>query len=103
MAETLVHPLASATIYSSSHHTPFRHPPAPLPNDAADNNILPPPGSSNASVIPPKKKEDKYYTPNEVSLHNSMDDLWISWLGNVYNLTALASEFRGKKKIQIHN
>lgn len=84
--------LASTTIYSSSKHAPFRLPPTPIqprPEDA-----LPPAGSVNASVVPPKKKDEKYFTPNEVSLHNSIDDLWMSWLGNVYDLTLLAEEFK---------
>lgn len=37
----------------------------------------------------------KYYTPTEVSLHNSETDLWVSYLGNVYDLTNLCSFHKG--------
>ena len=40
--------------------------------------------------------EPKYYTPNEVSLHNTSDDIWVSFLGKVYNLTPLFKEYQGK-------
>ncbi|OAF71819.1 Cytochrome b5 domain-containing protein 1 [Intoshia linei] len=30
---------------------------------------------------------NKYYTPHEVSQHNEAKDLWLSFLGKVYNLT----------------
>jgi cytochrome b involved in lipid metabolism len=29
----------------------------------------------------------KYFTPNEVSIHNTTKDIWVSFLGKVYNLT----------------
>lgn len=31
----------------------------------------------------------RFYTPYEVSLHSSPDDCWVSFLGNVYDLSAL--------------
>uniref|UniRef100_A0AAY5KIZ1 Cytochrome b5 domain-containing protein 1 n=1 Tax=Esox lucius TaxID=8010 RepID=A0AAY5KIZ1_ESOLU len=37
----------------------------------------------------------KYFTPKEVSLHNKPDDLWVSYLGKVYDLTPLMKEFQG--------
>ncbi|CAL8241611.1 unnamed protein product [Merluccius merluccius] len=37
----------------------------------------------------------KYFTPNEVSVHNSADDLWVSFLGKVCDLTPLVKEYRG--------
>ncbi|XP_069776235.1 cytochrome b5 domain-containing protein 1 [Narcine bancroftii] len=37
----------------------------------------------------------RYYTPGEVAGHNTMADLWVSFLGKVYNLTALAREYQG--------
>jgi len=37
----------------------------------------------------------RYFTPREVAEHNTCDDLWVSWLGNVYDLTSLALEHRG--------
>ncbi|XP_044138826.1 cytochrome b5 domain-containing protein 1 [Bufo gargarizans] len=36
-----------------------------------------------------------YYTPREVSRHCTINDLWVSFLGRVYDLTALAKEHRG--------
>lgn len=38
----------------------------------------------------------RYFTPIEVAEHNQPDDLWVSYLGNVYNLTPLALEHIGK-------
>lgn len=40
-------------------------------------------------------RRSKYFTPNEVSLHNTLGDLWVSYLGKVYNLTPLVNEFKG--------
>ncbi|XP_048883211.1 cytochrome b5 domain-containing protein 1 [Brienomyrus brachyistius] len=37
----------------------------------------------------------KYFTPKEVSLHNTIEDIWVSYLGTVYNLTPLVKEHRG--------
>jgi len=37
----------------------------------------------------------KYYTPEEVRLHNSSDDLWVSVFDDVFNLTPLLAENRG--------
>lgn len=38
----------------------------------------------------------KYYTPNEVSVHNTLKDLWVSFLGKVYDLTPLCQKHGGK-------
>ncbi|XP_069398964.1 cytochrome b5 domain-containing protein 1 isoform X1 [Ovis canadensis] len=38
----------------------------------------------------------RYFTPAEVAQHNQPEDLWVSYLGNVYNLTPLAQEYKGK-------
>ncbi|KAJ1569313.1 Cytochrome b5 domain-containing protein 1 [Nowakowskiella sp. JEL0078] len=46
-------------------------------------------------VLNSKSVDDKYFTPSEVETHNSNDDLWLSWLGSVYNLTPLAEAYRG--------
>ena len=43
----------------------------------------------------------KYYTPNEVSVHNTLKDLWVSFLGKVYNLTPLADKYTGKLTTKI--
>ncbi|XP_064642922.1 cytochrome b5 domain-containing protein 1-like [Lineus longissimus] len=37
----------------------------------------------------------KYFTPNEVCIHNTIDDIWVSFLGKVYDLTPLCSRFKG--------
>ncbi|XP_002129145.2 cytochrome b5 domain-containing protein 1-like [Ciona intestinalis] len=37
----------------------------------------------------------KYFTPNEVSLHNTIKDVWVSYLGKVYDLTPLCDEYAG--------
>nr|VZI38178.1 unnamed protein product [Spirometra erinaceieuropaei] len=37
----------------------------------------------------------KYYTPTDVSFHSSETDLWVSFLGNVYDLTLLCSLHKG--------
>jgi len=36
-----------------------------------------------------------YFTPNEVSLHNTIDDIWVSYLGKVYDLTPLIEKHKG--------
>lgn len=41
-------------------------------------------------------RRPKYFTPSEVSLHNTLGDLWVSYLGKVYDLTPLVNEFKGK-------
>jgi hypothetical protein len=41
-------------------------------------------------------KRPKYFTPNEVSIHNNSKDIWVSYLGKVYNLTPLIEEYAGK-------
>ncbi|EDM04864.1 similar to novel protein (predicted) [Rattus norvegicus] len=37
----------------------------------------------------------RYFTPSEVAEHNQPEDLWVSYLGFVYNLTPLVQEFKG--------
>ncbi|KAG5852061.1 cytochrome b5 domain-containing protein 1 [Anguilla rostrata] len=37
----------------------------------------------------------KYFTPNEVSLHNTIGDIWVSYLGKVRDLTPLVNEYKG--------
>ena len=36
----------------------------------------------------------RYYTPYEVSMHNSESNCWISWLGKVYDLTPLIKKYQ---------
>nr|KAF6415439.1 cytochrome b5 domain containing 1 [Molossus molossus] len=37
----------------------------------------------------------RFFTPVEVAQHNRPDDLWVSYLGYVYDLTPLAQEYKG--------
>ncbi|XP_020379756.1 cytochrome b5 domain-containing protein 1 [Rhincodon typus] len=37
----------------------------------------------------------RYYSSREVAVHNTMNDLWVSYLGKVYDLTPLAEQFKG--------
>ncbi|CAH1774515.1 unnamed protein product [Owenia fusiformis] len=37
----------------------------------------------------------KFFTPNEVSVHNTLEDLWVSFLGKVYDLTPLCDVHKG--------
>lgn len=38
----------------------------------------------------------RYFTPVEVAQHNQPEDLWVSYLGYVYDLTPLAQQYKGK-------
>lgn len=38
----------------------------------------------------------RYFTPAEVAQHNRPEDLWVSYLGYVYDLTPLAQAYKGK-------
>ncbi|KAM7376796.1 hypothetical protein PAMA_013532 [Pampus argenteus] len=37
----------------------------------------------------------KYFTPREVAAHNTADDLWVSFLGKVCDLTPLMKQYKG--------
>uniref|UniRef100_A0A8C4SCZ6 Cytochrome b5 domain-containing protein 1 n=1 Tax=Erpetoichthys calabaricus TaxID=27687 RepID=A0A8C4SCZ6_ERPCA len=37
----------------------------------------------------------KYYTPREVSSHSCINDVWVSYLGEVHDLTSLVQENKG--------
>ncbi|XP_067827929.1 cytochrome b5 domain-containing protein 1 [Heptranchias perlo] len=37
----------------------------------------------------------RYYTTNEVAVHNTIDDLWVSYLGKVYDLSPLIEQLKG--------
>ena len=39
---------------------------------------------------------NRYFTANEVCLHNTADDLWVSFLGKVFDLTPLCEKYKGK-------
>nr|AAI55726.1 Cyb5d1 protein [Danio rerio] len=40
-------------------------------------------------------RRSKYFTPSEVSLHNTINDIWVSYLGKVYDLTPLLEAYKG--------
>lgn len=54
------------------------------------------PESIMISYKRPEKFVQRYYTPNEVSVHNTLEDLWVSFLGKVYDLTPLCQQYKGK-------
>lgn len=58
-----------------------------------DRNIM---SSNDETTQGGFKAPDRYFTPSEVELHNSESDLWLSWLGHVYDLTKLSKQFKGK-------
>lgn len=49
----------------------------------------------NSNMPGKPTKRPKYYTPNEVSVHNTLKDLWVSFLGKVYDLTPLCEKNAG--------
>jgi hypothetical protein len=42
-----------------------------------------------------QRARPRFYTPNEVSMHNTASDIWVSFLGHVYDLTKLIDEYNG--------
>ena len=48
-----------------------------------------------AKHIPPPYKLRRYYTPKEVSVHNTANDCWVSFFDEVYDLTALVQKHYG--------
>ena len=47
---------------------------------------------NNISIMP---KKPKYFTSNEVAIHNTAKDIWLSFLGKVYDLTAFVEANAG--------
>ena len=45
----------------------------------------------------------RYFTPNEVCVHNTVDDLWVSFLGKVFDLTPLCEKFKGSLHKRRHS
>lgn len=41
-------------------------------------------------------KRPKYFTPSEVAIHNTAKDMWVSFLGKVYDLTPFLQANAGK-------
>lgn len=39
--------------------------------------------------LPPRFKIRNYYLPDEVALHNSADDCWVSFFNQVFDITKL--------------
>ena len=37
----------------------------------------------------------RFYTPNEIKVHNTEEDCWVSALGKVLDLTSLIQQYRG--------
>lgn len=42
--------------------------------------------------LPIQQQKQRYYTPEEVSNHNTANDCWIVLFGEVYNLTRIIQE-----------
>ncbi|KXS20025.1 cytochrome b5 domain-containing protein 1-like protein [Gonapodya prolifera JEL478] len=41
------------------------------------------------------KKKEKYISLNELADHNCLDDCWLSWLGDVYDITPILQRHKG--------
>ena len=46
------------------------------------------------------KLVSRYYLPAEVVVHNKPDDCWVSYLGNVYDLTELCNAWKDSREIK---
>ena len=44
----------------------------------------------------------RFFTPAEVAAHNAPDDLWVSFLGKVVDLTSLAKQHAGPGRSKMH-
>eukprot|EP00826_Nyctotherus_ovalis_P041148 TRINITY_DN4111_c0_g3_i3.p3 TRINITY_DN4111_c0_g3~~TRINITY_DN4111_c0_g3_i3.p3 ORF type:complete len:131 (-),score=46.90 TRINITY_DN4111_c0_g3_i3:504-896(-) len=49
----------------------------------------------DAKHLPPPYKLRRYYTPEEVSAHNTPNDCWVSFFNEVYDLTQLVQKNYG--------
>lgn len=49
-----------------------------------------------------KKSESglRYYLPTDVVLHNKPNDIWVSFLGKVCNITPLVKEYKGRRELK---
>jgi hypothetical protein len=50
----------------------------------------------NKGDVPKQYELKRYHTPADVARHNSAHDCWVSYFGNVYDLTPLLAEYKGK-------
>ena len=51
-----------------------------------------PSGYKEAKHLPKPFKLRRYYTPTEVSQHNTADDCWVSFFNEAYNLSKLIQD-----------
>lgn len=51
-----------------------------------------PSGYKNAKHLPKPFKLRRYYTPREVSAHNTGDDCWVSFFDEVYDISKLIQD-----------
>ncbi|KAI9220628.1 hypothetical protein BC828DRAFT_415521 [Blastocladiella britannica] len=65
-----------------------------MPEPALEPAVL---SDENARLL--ERMKQHYYTPTEVALHDKKDDLWVSWLGSVYNLTPLIAQYYGDPRL----
>ena len=49
-------------------------------------------GQRENKHLPKPFKLRRYYTPAEVSLHNTADDSWVSFFNEVYDITKLIQD-----------
>lgn len=67
-------------------------PNAPRPEEATAPSFGP--GVAKGD-IPKEYKLKRFYTPADVAKHNLAHDCWVSYFGNVYDLTPLLAEYSG--------
>ena len=51
-----------------------------------------PSGQKDAKHLPKPFKLRRYYTPKEVAAHNTSNDCWVSFFGEVYDLSKLIQD-----------
>jgi cytochrome b involved in lipid metabolism len=62
----------------------------PSPREHVRSHL--PEKSEETKNIPRPYKLRRFYTPDEVSVHNTSDDCWFSFFGQVFDLTLLIKE-----------
>jgi len=65
---------------------------APKPEEAQKPNYA---NSVAKGDIPKEYKLQRYYTPADVAKHSVAHDCWVSFFGNVYDLTPLLAQYDG--------